>query len=86
MITAAPDTTLQDGREVCVIRAHQLEPGDTWVQNGRIDLTVTSVSEHPLKEGHVIVYYRIGQSEITGGRGEVAYSFASILPRTEEVH
>ena len=82
-ITAAPDTVLEDGRAVCIIRAGELRPGDIWVKPGRIDLTVTAVNDNPLKDGFVIVYYRIGGSVITGERGEVAMSFASILPRVE---
>jgi hypothetical protein len=82
MITAAPDTTLQDGREVCVIRARELEPGDVIQALGAMDLIVESVSMHALKAGFVVVHYRVG-SEITGERAKTAEAFVCIKPRTE---
>lgn len=86
ILTAAPDTVLADGRQVCIIRAHQLQPGDVWVEADRIDLSVTSVSDNPIKAGFVVIHYRVGSSRITGERGKTALAFVAIIPRTEEAH
>lgn len=82
-VTAATDTTLPDGRAVCVIRAYQLQPGDIWVEANRIDMRITHVSRHPLKQGWVIAGYQLGNSEIEGERSKALTEFVSILPRVE---
>lgn len=79
MITAAPDTTLQDGRAVCVIRAYQLEPGDVIVKHECIDLRVLDV-RHPTSDWVVADYACTAGS---GTRSLVAHSFIAIQPRTE---
>lgn len=82
-VTAATDTVLEDGRAVCVIRAHQLQPGDTWVEHGHVDLCITEVSDHPLWAGFILAYYRIGNSGIPGERAKALMEFISILPRVD---
>lgn len=87
MITAAPDTTLQDGRAVCVIRASQLEPGDTITADAAIDIHVQRVGGHPMHPEWVWVDYSLGCGGITGSRGMVSASFVCIAPRTDgEAH
>lgn len=84
MITAAPDTTLTDGREVCVIRARELQPGDVMVRHENIDLQVTSVRSFE-EHGFIVASYACTAG--TGSRTLVAHSFVSILPRVEgEAH
>lgn len=82
-IISATDTVLQDGRAVCVIRAHQLQAGDVWVEHERVDLHISDVSDHPMKAGFIVAYYRIGHSDITGERTKALMEFISILPRVE---
>ena len=83
MITAAPDTTLADGRDCCVIRASQLEPGDIIIAADAIDIHVQRVGGHPMHPEWVWVDYSIGDGGITGSRGMVAASFVCIAPRSD---
>ncbi|HXJ48681.1 MAG TPA: hypothetical protein VNF91_05890 [Candidatus Acidoferrum sp.] len=80
MITAAPDTVLEDGRAVCIIRAFELQPGDTVVAHGRVDLHVTGLRRYP-RHGLVVADYACTAG--SGARTLVAHSFISILPRVE---
>lgn len=82
MITAAADTTLQDGRDVCVVYARELRVGDVILADGAIDLAVDGFSDHPLRFGFVIVDYSIGSS-VTGSRAMVADSPLFIKPRED---
>lgn len=81
MITAAPDTTLQDGRAVCVIRAHQILPGDVVVGFEAIDLPVVAVRRYE-DQGFVTACYSsvVGYDE----RTYALQTFVSITPRTEQ--
>lgn len=84
ILTAAPDTVLADGREVCIVRARELQPGDVIQATGAIDLRVTSVGRHPdeFYDAWLWIDYSIGR--VTGSRAMVSDSFVAILPRTAE--
>lgn len=77
-----PSTTLQ-ASPIVRIRAHELEPGDTIVQEGCIDLRVTGVSARVA--GFILIGYQIGDS-LSGRRGLVADEAVSVRRPVVEAH
>lgn len=68
------------------VPAGHLEPGDTIVADGAIDIRVDLVNDHPLRAGFVIVSYSIPGTDVTGDRAFVALQNVTARRADEEGH